>query len=438
MSLRQQIDRLKGAKTGLESSIEGKGVTVPDEALIDTYSVYVDAIEQGGGESYDFTEIGYSQAVSDGINNDTKNEIVDGIAYAKQIAETWNPNTTDARNYFGYDKRLIYLPNINTAKVNSLCDSSSNGMFQYATKLQYIDNLSFPNIINKSVSTLFTNCASLKKINSLSFGSVTTTANMFNNCYNLKEAPLFNTTNCTRMDYMFVNCSSLESVPSYDMGNVTQANYMFDGCISLENVPMLNTVKCTNMQNMFRNCKRLTSVPQLDFSAVASTAYMFYGCGSLEEVGNMSFPNIQSTGNVTYMFASCSSLKRVGNLDFHYTPNINSLFNGSTNLESIGTITAPLITSTVNSFFSTANKLTDFGGIQNLKMNWNDSSGLVKCPNLTHQSLINVLNGLYDFTGAGQTPSSTQGKLKLGTANYNKLSAEDIAIGTNKGWAITI
>lgn len=436
MSLRQQIDRLKGAKTGLESSIEGKGVTVPDEALIDTYSVYVDAIQQGGGgESYDFTEIGYSQAVSDGINNDTKNEIVDGIAYAKQIADTWNPNTTDARNYFGYDERLVYLPNINTAKVNSLCDSSSNGMFQYATKLQYIDNLSFPNIINKSVSTLFTNCVSLKKINSLSFGGVTTTANMFNNCCNLKEAPLFNTTNCTRMDYMFANCNSLESIPSYDMGNVTQANNMFDGCRSLENVPPLNTVKCTRMDYMFRNCKKLKTVPSLDFSATANISYMFRGCDSLEEVGDMRF-NIQSGSNASYFLSDCPSLKRVGSLDFNYVQNISYLFNGSINLESIGLIKAPLLNASIGSFFTSANNLTEFEGIENLKMNWNDSSGLAKCPNLTHQSLINILNNLYDFTGNGVTPSSSQGKLKLGI-NYNKLSAEDLAIGTNKGWQIT-
>ena len=50
MSIATEISRLQTAKADLKTSIEAKGVTVPNEALIDTYDTYVDAIETGGGE----------------------------------------------------------------------------------------------------------------------------------------------------------------------------------------------------------------------------------------------------------------------------------------------------------------------------------------------------------------------------------------------------
>ena len=78
--------------------------------------------------------------------------------------------------------------------------------------------------------------------------------------------------------------------------------------------------------------------------------------------------------------------------------------------------------------------LTDVGGWENLKINWDDGEGLVKCPNLTHQSCINVLNGLYDFVGNGSTETRT---LKV-HQNFLDTVGDEISIGTSKGWTITV
>lgn len=416
MTTAEELTRIIGSKNSLKTSIENKGVTVPDDALIDSYYEYVDAIEQGGGgESYDFTEIGYSQDMSDGINNDTKNRIIDGIAYAKQIAETWNPNaTTILDGKYKNDMDLVYLPNIDTSKAITVGGTSStSGMFNSASNLEYIDRLDFPKVTSYT-GGMFYRCSSLKKINALSFGNVTNAAYMFSECNNLVSVPLFDTSSCTNMNQMFYHTFKLEEIPLFDTSSCTNMNNMFAGG-AIKRIHTLNTQNVTIVTSLFNNCKYL------------------------EEYGDFICPKITST-NAQYAFSGCSSLKRVGNIDLGNATNINYLFQNDTALESVGTITANGLTAAVAYFFSNTsdlNNFTDFGGIQGLKTNWNDGYGLVKCPNLTHQSLINVLNGLYDFTGAGQTPSSTQGKLKLGTANYNKLSAEDIAIGTNKGWQIT-
>lgn len=53
------------------------------------------------------------------------------------------------------------------------------------------------------------------------------------------------------------------------------------------------------------------------------------------------------------------------------------------------------------------------------------------CTNLTVTSLVNVLNALPDNTG-----TSYNQKCVLGATNLAKLTAEQIAIGTNKGWTV--
>jgi len=53
MSIATEISRLQTAKASIKTAIEGKGVTVPSSATLDTYDDYVDAIQTGGGGNYD-------------------------------------------------------------------------------------------------------------------------------------------------------------------------------------------------------------------------------------------------------------------------------------------------------------------------------------------------------------------------------------------------
>ena len=51
---------------------------------------------------------------------------------------------------------------------------------------------------------------------------------------------------------------------------------------------------------------------------------------------------------------------------------------------------------------------------------------------LTHDSLMNIINNVYDIASAGVKTQT----LKLGSRNTPKLTAEEIAIATNKGWNV--
>ena len=184
------------------------------------------------------------------------------------------------------------------------------------------------------------------------------------------------------------NCSTLTSVPQFDTSNVTDMRQMFYKCISLTSVPQFDTSNVTDMNTMFSGCYYLSSIPQFDTSNVTDMNQMFSGCDDLRKLPPM----------------DCSKI----------------------------TTNYPLFASATAGY----EHLTDVGGFLNIKSSWTSSYGLPKCPNLTYESCINILNGLYDFTGNGQTPTSSQGKLKV-HKNFLTEVGDEISIGTNKGWTIT-
>lgn len=86
--------------------------------------------------------------------------------------------------------------------------------------------------------------------------------------------------------------------------------------------------------------------------------------------------------------------------------------------------------------YSDLPNFTYFGGFKNQKLSIDNTNFLSKCPNLTRESCLAIVNNLYDFVGHGETPTSTQGKLKV-HANFLTALGDDISIATNKGWTIT-
>lgn len=73
--------------------------------------------------------------------------------------------------------------------------------------------------------------------------SILSAKNMFQYCVALKQAPFFDTSNCSDMSFMFANCSALETVPRYDMRNVGSVTSMFTNCNKLKEVYLCNIYK---------------------------------------------------------------------------------------------------------------------------------------------------------------------------------------------------
>ena len=84
--------------------------------------------------------------------------------------------------------------------------------------------------------------------------------------------------------------------------------------------------------------------------------------------------------------------------------------------------------------------LADFSSLENVEWGRNikidiDNYWMISRHNkLTVQSLLNLFNALYDFASEGNTDTHT---CVIGSANLAKLTDEQIAIATNKGWTIS-
>lgn len=218
---------------------------------------------------------------------------------------------------------------------------------------------------------------------------VTTTYYMFSSDSLLLEAPYFDTSNVTSMNSMFYYCQNLTSVPHYDTTNVTNISSMFSNCSKLTSVPHFDTSNVTDMSDMFNGCTLLKTIPAFNTSKVISMSTMLSGCYALESLPALDCGAISFT---------------------NYYP--------------------------LTSYGKNFDKLTDVGGFLNMKFSWDNTYGLAKCPNLTYESCINILNGLYDFAGNGVTPAYNQGKLKV-HANFLSAVGDQISIATNKGWVVT-
>ena len=232
--------------------------------------------------------------------------------------------------------------------------------------------------------------------------------------------------------------STFTEVPEWvDWDGITDINYMFYSCSSLTTIPQLDTSKVTDMNNMFYYCKNLTTIPLLNTSKVTNMKYMFYSCSSLTTIPQLDTSKVTDMNN---MFYSCSKLVTVPQIDTSKVTNMYYMFANCTKLESIPPLYAGNLTYSLTNYgifgSSEMTALTDFGGLIDLKYRMNGNYSFQKCPNLTYQSCINILNGLYDFTGNGETPTSSQGILKV-HSNFLTLVGDEISIGINKGWVIS-
>ena len=173
----------------------------------------------------------------------------------------------------------------------------------------------------------------------------------------------------------------------------TSAEYMFYQ-YPLNELPQLDTSNVTNMSDMFGSCRDLTTIPQLDTSNVTDMSNMFGDCHNLTTIPQL---NGEKLTNIGYVFYKCNSLEN---------------FNGLINLGQ-----AYLTTQSAN--------------YSNYKLILSDST------KLTEQSIINILNNLYDIATKGCNAQ----QVVLGSTNLAKLTSEEgqtaLTNATAKGWTIS-
>ena len=224
--------------------------------------------------------------------------------------------------------------------------------------------------------------------------------------------------------------SKLETISITENGTYSKEDGYNHIEVNVNTIPKIN-VKEAGIKLAYGT---FTEVPEwVDFEGITDMGNMFYYCSNLQTIPFIDTSNVIS---MNYMFGNCSNLQTIPPINTSNVIIMDRMFQSCTNLKTLPELDASKVTNINNYFRSAGSNVTDVGGWKNLKMNWNDNYGLVLCPNLTYQSCINILNGLYDFTGNGETPNSSQGHLKV-HANFLTTVGDEISIGVAKGWSIS-
>lgn len=195
-------------------------------------------------------------------------------------------------------------------------------------------------------------------------------------------------------------------------------NYYFNNSKISDFSPLADwdTSEITSLSNTFAysNISDLTPIANWDTSKITTLERAFYQCNNLVDTTLLENWDTSKVTTMDNMFGIILNLTTI--------PYMNCI--------SVAKDKYPI-------WFSTnQTKMQNLGGFY-MRNSWVNNYGLVKCPNLTVESLVNVLNALYDFTGNGETPTTNEGKLALGATNLAKLTDEQKAIATNKGWTLS-
>lgn len=269
---------------------------------------------------------------------------------------------------------------------------ASMGYAFYETNLETII---FKPTVAKQLTTalaMFDGCTKLKTIEGLTyfdFSKVTSLNSLFERCESLESIPYFDTSSCTSMQDTFYDTRKLTNIPLYDTSNVTyMVNLFYKSGIT--QMPMFNTSKVTNMEGILKHAPNLEVFPELDTSNVTNMSSAFYNASSLKEIKKI---NLGKVTNISHLLEYCDKLTILGGFE-----NLGEGY---------------LTTTSAN--------------------NWSYKLDLSYCTKLTHDSLMNVINNLYDIAAKGV---KTQ-QLVLGSKNLAKLTAEEIQIATDKGFSVS-
>ena len=253
----------------------------------------------------------------------------------------------------------------------------------------------------------------------------------------IKEIPMLNTKTLDTMYEFFAGCTNLTNIPNINTSKVTNMRMMFSGCTKIKTIPMLNTEKVTNMQGMFTECTSLIEIPELYTNNVADMSSMFSYCKNLKTIPTM---NTNKVTTMSMMFYN-SGITTIPELDTSKVTNVYNMFYSCSNLITIPKLNFEKVTN-VSGVLTGAESVVNIGGFENLGKAYltNKSANysnyglvLTNFSKLTHDSLMNVINNLYDI----KTKGCQAQRLQLGPTNLAKLTEEEIAIATDKGFNVS-
>lgn len=222
----------------------------------------------------------------------------------------------------------------------------------------------------------------------------------------------------------------VEQISTEPVPTNPRAVFAFDDATSLvvPNTLVVDFSSATNLNSLFYNNTALTSITlPAGFGQVATNiSSCFYNCNNLKSLTlPAGFGKVAT--DASRCFQGCSALITLI-LPDGFGQSSTTFYNCFANSSAITTVHLPSgfgqNSKNFKLSFRNCTKLTTITGNPNFKV----SIDFSPCPNLTHDSIMVVINGL-------QTVTTTQ-TLTLGSTNLAKLTEADKKIATDKGWTL--
>lgn len=344
---------------------------------------------------------------------------------------------------------------------NSVEDMSQ--MFGWCRSLRNVSLLNLPSLA--SIDNIFYNCTALKTVE---FGDLPVIESFNPGLQNNKSVTSVKVGDCPSALYFsssFSGCRSLRSVVLGDMPLAFNFEQTFRDCNSLTSVTLGNTPSAQQMGAMFEGCSSLRQIAFSSLPGTEETLSMFAGCTSLisAEFGDM--PNLLFAYN---MFDNCSALKSVSFGDLPLVEDMSELFYECESLQTVTLGDLPSVTSMSYTFsrcFSlTSVTLGDTPLLSHTYYMFSEDSALVEvspinmasvtdagsmfdyCVGLQKGALVDTSVDIYYygcllsrqaivdiFDGLANASATIDVSGNYGAAD---LTAEDLAIATDKGWTV--
>lgn len=335
----------------------------------------------------------------------------------------------------GYKQAIITItPQV--GKTFTLCDlsqkvSTPTGLQAYATGFLDI-NLNLPNLTIGTrllLGTIAVRHAYLERVWIDSWGSITSTNNLFSNCTNLQSIneTEWNTTNISTMQGMFFDVSGLTmlDVTNWNTSNVSNFLDFIRSCTSIVEIKgATNLVRAaaTNITNMFFGCSALQKIDVSGWNTTNCTnfSYLFGGCRNLQTIDVKNW-NVAKVTTINNMFDLCYGLQEIdiSLWNLALCTNVNNAFFNCFSIRKLGPCSFATAT-TIGTAFQNCRSLTSCG-VTGMKVSLNISN----C-SLSSTALNQIYTNL--ATVVGQTITVT--------GNYGT-TTDNPAIATAKGWTVT-
>lgn len=350
----------------------------------------------------------------------------------RTVREDWDTsNVTTFNAMFSNTWSLRHTGDLTGLVQAAATDITS--MFSYMYSIQDLDVSGWDTSNVTTIYYTFTQCINLKHLKGVEtwdLRNCSYVASTFNACYALEG----------ELDLR--NCHLGENVTEWNAKNTWASLFANDYMLEKVDISTWKADDCASIASMFSNCFKLKEahLPENIGAHLGPTtcASIFNYCVSLKET-NGSINGARLT-TITSMYNFCYLLENPGFRILGELPEITasnaatavfvqchkltSLDTGWLDFSKFTYATTAATTSSYTSFLTTLLNLEDWIPPINIER----TLTLTDMYNLSHESLIRVLNNL--------TVVSSARTITLGVVNRAKLTADEIAIATNKGWTV--